>query len=78
MDTPTVADSDDSDDAHALTLARVPLASLHTDPANARTHGTENMEAIKASLARFGQAEPLVVQARTQRVIGGNGPQTPG
>jgi DNA modification methylase len=31
------------------------------------------MEAIRGSLLRFGQAEPLVVQLRTGRVIGGNG-----
>ncbi len=31
------------------------------------------LDAISASLKRFGQAEPLVVQKRTGRVIGGNG-----
>lgn len=58
---------------NSLTIKRVPLDSLHLDPANARTHGAENMQAIEASLRRFGQAEPLVVQASTGRVIGGNG-----
>jgi hypothetical protein len=57
----------------ALTNRRVPLDALHTDPANARKHGEENMAAIVASLRRFGQAEPLVVHAATGRVIGGNG-----
>ena len=57
----------------ALKVRRVPLDSLHLDPANARSHPQENMEAIVASLRRFGQAEPLVVQKRTGRVIGGNG-----
>jgi DNA modification methylase len=56
-----------------LTIRRVPLDALHTDPANARKHGEENMAAIVASLRRFGQAEPLVVHAATGRVIGGNG-----
>ena len=56
-----------------LRIQRVPLASLHLDPANARLHGPVNLEAIKGSLARFGQAEPLVVQAGTRRVIAGNG-----
>jgi len=56
-----------------LAICRVKLESLHLDPANARAHGEENMEAIAASLQRFGQAEPLVVSARTHRVIGGNG-----
>ena len=56
-----------------LTVRRVPLDSLHLDPANARAHGERNLEAIVASLQRFGQAEPLVVRASTGRVIGGNG-----
>lgn len=56
-----------------LTIRRVALDALHQDPANARAHGPENMAAIEASLARFGQAEPLVVHASTGRVIGGNG-----
>jgi DNA modification methylase len=57
----------------ALKVRRVPLDSLHLDPANARSHPQENMEAIVASLRRFGQAEPLVIQKKTGRVIGGNG-----
>jgi ParB-like chromosome segregation protein Spo0J len=56
-----------------LQIRRVALDALHQDPANARAHGPENMAAIEASLARFGQAEPLVVHAGTGRVIGGNG-----
>src|SRR2546428_7987977 len=57
----------------SLTIRRVPLDSLHLDPANAREHGPENLEAIVGSLKRFNQAEPLVVQKKTGRVIGGNG-----
>lgn len=56
-----------------LTIRRIALDTLHGDPANARLHGERNLEAIRASLARFGQAEPLVVQRSSQRVIGGNG-----
>jgi len=56
-----------------LAISRVPLGTLHPDPSNARAHPGENLDAIRASLARFGQAEPLVVQAGTGRVIGGNG-----
>lgn len=51
----------------------MPLDELHLDPANAREHGERNLETIRASLTRFGQAEPLVVHASTGRVIGGNG-----
>ncbi len=47
-----------------LEIRRVPLASLHTDPANARAHDEANLEAIRASLKRFGQAEALVVQVK--------------
>ncbi len=56
-----------------LEIRRVPLASLHLDPANVRAHDERNLAAITASLMRFGQAEPLVIHAGTDRVIGGNG-----
>jgi len=57
----------------SLTILRVPLDALHPDPANARQHGERNLDAIRGSLARFGQVEPLVVHKPTGRVIGGNG-----
>ncbi|MFM7297728.1 MAG: ParB N-terminal domain-containing protein [Planctomycetota bacterium] len=53
--------------------ARDPLSALHQDPANARSHPERNLASIRASLARFGQAEPLVVLKGAGRVIGGNG-----
>ena len=56
-----------------LTVKRVPVDALHLDPANARLHGDENLDAIVGSLRRFHQVEPLVVQAGTGRIIGGNG-----
>ena len=56
-----------------LAIRRVPLSSLHLDPANARSHGTENLAAIEGSLRRFTQVEPLVVQKSSGRVVGGNG-----
>ena len=56
-----------------LKIKRVPIDSLYLDPSNARIHDTQNLEAITSSLKRFGQAEPLVVQGKTGRVIGGNG-----
>jgi DNA modification methylase len=56
-----------------MNIETVPIESLHLDPSNVRTHGARNMSAICASLKRFGQAEPLVVQQETGRVIGGNG-----
>ena len=59
--------------ARALVVSRVPITALVPDPANARAHPEPNLQAIVASLRRFGQAEPLVVQASTHRVIAGHG-----
>src|SRR5687767_12341932 len=59
--------------SESLKVTRVQIASLVLDPSNARTHGLENVQAITASLQRFGQAEPLIVQVGTGRVIAGNG-----
>ncbi len=39
----------------------VPLDTLVPDPANVRTHDDRNLEAIRGSLARFGQQKPIVV-----------------
>ena len=49
------------------------LGSLHGDVSNARLHDARNLLAIRDSLARFGQVQPLVVQKSSGRVIGGNG-----
>jgi ParB-like chromosome segregation protein Spo0J len=56
-----------------LTIERAPLTSLVPDPSNARSHGLDNLASIVASLRRFGQAEPLIVQQGTSVVIAGNG-----
>jgi len=56
-----------------LAVRRVPLSSIYEDPANARLHGERNLDAIQASLRRFGQAEPLVLNARTGRLVAGHG-----
>jgi len=56
-----------------MQIQRVATASLAFWPENARKHGPVNHESIKQSLTAFSQAEPLVVQAKTSRVIGGNG-----
>ena len=57
----------------ALQVQRVPAASLVLDEENVRVHGKRNLEAIRGSLRRFGQVEPLVVQKGTRRVLAGNG-----
>ena len=46
------------------------IASLMLDPANVRAHDARNLEAIKASLARFGQQTPIVVNAKGIIVAG--------
>lgn len=51
----------------------VAVADLVLDPGNPRTHGKRNLDLIEASLAEFGQLEPLIVQAGTLRVIAGHG-----
>ena len=49
------------------------LGDLTQDPANARLHPERNMEALKASLHRFGQRKPVVVRREGMIVIAGNG-----
>ena len=56
----------------ALAHLEEPLAALHADPDNARTHNEVNLAAIEASLATFGQQKPIVVN-RIGKVIAGNG-----
>jgi DNA modification methylase len=57
----------------ALQALAVSIASLHPDPANARKHNDKNLDAIKASLAKFGQRKPIVVQREGMIVRAGNG-----
>jgi ParB-like chromosome segregation protein Spo0J len=50
----------------------IPVGDLHLDPANARKHDARNLAAIKASLARFGQVHPIIID--TNNVVrAGNG-----
>lgn len=44
-----------------MTVEEVDITSLSADPANVRQHSPRNIETIKASLRRFGQQKPLVV-----------------
>jgi len=50
----------------------VPIDSLTFDPSNVRKHGEKNLATIKASLNRFGQQKPIVVDANGV-VRAGNG-----
>jgi DNA modification methylase len=56
-----------------MEIVRRPLDSIIPDPLNARAHPEVNLDAIVGSLARFGQAEPLVVQKCSSRLIAGHG-----
>jgi DNA modification methylase len=62
-----------SGSASGLVVRRVPLSAIREDPANARLHNDRNLDAIVASLQRFGQAEPLVLNARSGRLVAGHG-----
>lgn len=59
--------------AEQLRHLAIPITSLVLDPSNARKHGERNLEAIKASLAKFGQRSPIVVQRDGMVVRSGNG-----
>ncbi len=56
-----------------LQSEKVMISSIQKDTRNARKHDARNLKAIKESLLKFGQVEPLVVQKSSQKIIGGNG-----
>jgi hypothetical protein len=53
----------------------IPIAELSLDPSNVRKHSRRNLDAIKASLRKFGQQKPIVVDAKGI-VLAGNGTLT--
>ena len=50
---------------------KVQIAQLSLDPSNARKHSQRNLDAIAASLKKFGQRKPIVVHKGV--VLAGNG-----
>lgn len=50
----------------------IDVNKLVFDENNARKHNKKNLQAIRTSIKRFGQIEPLLVQQDTNIVIGGN------
>ncbi len=48
----------------------VPLSRIRSDPANVRTHDARNLDAVAASLARFGQQKPIVIDSSGVIVAG--------
>jgi ParB-like chromosome segregation protein Spo0J len=55
-----------------MLVEQLPIAQLSEDPSNARRHPARNLQQIQASLKRFGQQKPIVVDA-TNVVRAGNG-----
>ena len=55
-----------------MNIKTVSIDTLEYDPFNVREHDERNVDAIKASIARFGQQKPIVVK-RDGTVIAGNG-----
>ena len=55
-----------------MDIETIDIGELHEDPANVRVHPERNISAIKASLARFGQVKPVVIDAQNI-VRAGNG-----
>jgi ParB-like chromosome segregation protein Spo0J len=53
-------------------IETIAIEKLTPDPRNARRHDRRNVEAIAASLTRFGQQKPIVVDAKNV-VRAGNG-----
>jgi len=54
-----------------MKLEKVAIKSLNLDPNNARKHSQRNLDAIAASLVKFGQRKPLVIHRGV--VLAGNG-----
>jgi hypothetical protein len=53
-----------------MQVETVEISTLSSDPANVRRHSARNVEAVKASLRRFGQQIPLVVDAQNVVRVG--------
>jgi ParB-like chromosome segregation protein Spo0J len=55
-----------------MKLEKIKISELSCDPANARKHPERNIETIVASLKRFGQQKPIVIDS-SNVVRAGNG-----
>ena len=66
---PPLAEGDRARIAPALQALAVPIASIELHPRNSRIG---DVEAVGASLQRFGQLKPIVVQSSTRFVVAGN------
>jgi len=55
-----------------LVVKRVPLSDILPDPSNVRVHPARNINEIRASLRKFGQQKPIVIDM-SNVVVTGNG-----
>lgn len=55
-----------------MKIKKVSLASISQDPSNVRKHKERNLAAIAASLRKFGQQKPIVIDSKGV-IIAGNG-----
>ena len=55
-----------------MKIKTVPVNSISQDPANLRKHGERNIDAIVASLRKFGQQHPIVIDSKGI-ILSGNG-----
>jgi len=58
-----------------MQITTTKITELSLDPSNVRKHSRRNLDAIKASLRKFGQQKPIVVDAKGI-VLAGNGTLT--
>jgi ParB-like chromosome segregation protein Spo0J len=69
---PAPGDGVGGDRGESMAVEVIAVADLHPDPANLRRHPARNLATIKASLARFGQQKPIIIDANNV-VRAGNG-----
>jgi hypothetical protein len=55
-----------------MKIKTVAISSISQDPANLRKHGERNIDAIVASLRKFGQQHPIVIDSKGV-ILSGNG-----
>lgn len=46
-----------------MEVISIPIDKVHIDPVNVRRHPERNLTAIKASLARFDQQRPILIDS---------------
>jgi len=56
----------------ATAVVSVPIDSIFPDPANVRLHPERNIQAVMASIQRFGQRTPVTID-RNRIIRKGNG-----